>query len=96
MRIKYSYLAQGCTVPQALRLAMLRLARRPPHKLGKHQTRVHAAGAQVSDDSESSEASQDGNCDELEETWKQPYHWAAFLVVGATTSLRHYSPNHPA
>jgi hypothetical protein len=27
MRIKYQQLAQGCTVPQALRLAMLRLAR---------------------------------------------------------------------
>jgi CHAT domain-containing protein/tetratricopeptide (TPR) repeat protein len=29
MRIKYQHLAQGCTVPQALRLAMLRLACRP-------------------------------------------------------------------
>jgi CHAT domain-containing protein len=28
MLIKYSHLAEGCTVPQALRLAMLRLARR--------------------------------------------------------------------
>jgi CHAT domain-containing protein len=27
MRIKYTHLAQGCTVPEALRLAMLRLAR---------------------------------------------------------------------
>jgi hypothetical protein len=27
MRIKYTHLAEGCTVPQALRLAMLRLAR---------------------------------------------------------------------
>jgi CHAT domain-containing protein len=96
MRIKYSHLAQGCTVPKALRLAMLRLARRPPHKLGQKQTRDRAAGARVSDDSESSEASQDEHCDELEEAWKQPIHWAAFLVVGATTSLRHHSPNQPA
>ena len=31
MSIKYKHLAQGCTVPQALQLAMLGLARRPPH-----------------------------------------------------------------
>jgi hypothetical protein len=31
MRIKYEHLAQGCTVPQALRRAMLGLARRPSH-----------------------------------------------------------------
>jgi CHAT domain-containing protein len=83
MSIKYAHLAQGCTVPQALRLAMLRLARRPPHK----QSRDRAAGARVCDDSES-EASQGGS-QALEEAWKQPIHWAAFLVVGATTSLRH-------
>ena len=99
MRIKYSHLAEGCTVAQALRLAMLRLARRPPQKLGQKQTRDRADGAApaaLSDDSETSEASQDGHCDELEEAWKQPYHWAAFLVVGATTSLRRHSTNNPA
>jgi CHAT domain-containing protein len=98
MRIKYSHLVEGCTVAQALRLAMLRLARRPPQKLGQKQTRDRAAGAvsaAVSDDSESSEARQDGHCDELDESWKRPIHWAAFLVVGATTSLRHHSPNNP-
>ena len=84
---------------QALRPAMLRLARRPPQKLGQKQTRDRADGAAsaaLSDDSETSQASQDGHCGELEEAWKQPYHWAAFLVVGATTSLRRHSTNHPA
>jgi hypothetical protein len=52
------------------RLTMLRLARRPPH----NQTRDGTIGARVCDDAESSEASQDGHQDELEETWKQPEH----------------------
>ncbi len=56
MSIKYSHLAQGCTVPQALRLAMLCLARSNP-------------------------------ADGLPEAWTKPYHWAGFLVVGATTRL---------
>ena len=44
VRFKYSHLAHGCTGPQALRLAMLHLARRPPlHE----QTRDRAAGARV-------------------------------------------------
>jgi hypothetical protein len=37
----------------------------------------------------------DVHCDELEEPWKQPIHWAAFLVVGATTTLPRHSPNIP-
>ena len=64
MSIKYKHLAQGCTVPQALRLAMLWLARRPRHI----QNRDRAAGARVCYDSESSEASKDGHQDELKET----------------------------
>jgi hypothetical protein len=98
MRIKYAHLAKGCTVAQALRLAMLRLARRPQQKLGQKQTRDRAAGAApapLSHASQTSEASQDGHCDELDEAWKQPFHWAAFLVVGATTSLPRHSPNIP-
>jgi CHAT domain-containing protein len=98
MRIKYAHLAEGCTVAQALRLAMLRLARRPPHKLGQKQTRDRAAGAApapLSHASPTSEASQDAHCEELDEAWKQPIHWAAFLVVGATTTLPRHSPNIP-
>jgi CHAT domain-containing protein len=56
MSIKYKYLAEGCTVPQALRLTMLRLARCNP-------------------------------ADGLSEEWKQPYYWAGWVVVGATTRL---------
>ena len=83
MRIKYEHLAQGCTVPQALRLAMLRLARRP----SRNQSRDRVAGARVCHDSEAVEASQDGHQDVLEEAWKRPVHWAGFLVVGAATRL---------
>jgi CHAT domain-containing protein len=56
MEHMYTQIAQGNTVPQALRSSMLRLARCNP-------------------------------ADGLPEEWKRPYHWAGFVVVGATTRL---------
>ena len=68
----YTHLVDDWTVPQALRLAMLRLARRAPLE---HTT---AATCMNLDGHESGG---------LREEWKNPKYWAGFLVVGATTRL---------
>ena len=76
MEQTYRHLVCGCTVPQALRLAMLRLARRP----ALHQP---APGNQETGTSTDTVDVADG----LQEAWRRPMHWAGFLVMGASTCL---------
>jgi CHAT domain-containing protein/tetratricopeptide (TPR) repeat protein len=73
MRIKYKHLTEGGTVPQALRLAMLRLARRSDPLAVSHKEACDLEAEDVADG--------------LQEEWKRPMHWAGFLVVGAATRL---------
>ena len=63
-------------MPQALRLAMLRLARRPAlHQPvpGDQETGTSTDTADVADG--------------LQEAWRRPMHWAGFLAMGASTCL---------
>lgn len=79
MEIMYRHLVQDHTVPQALRLAMLQLAGRPAMDLPSHKQ------------SPSTGACENGSdinvADSVRQAWKRPMHWAAFLVMGATTRL---------
>jgi CHAT domain-containing protein len=68
----YTHLVDDWTVPQALRLAMLRLARRAPLEHATAATRMNLDGHDSGG---------------LREEWKNPKYWAGFLVVGATTRL---------
>jgi CHAT domain-containing protein len=86
MRIKYEHLAEDCTVPQALWLAMLRLSSRPdrlavPHKEARAPEACKSRAEDVTDG--------------LKEEWKRPMHWAAFLVVGTTTLMPRGTPSQP-
>jgi CHAT domain-containing protein len=49
MRIKYEHFAEGCTVPQALRLAMLRLASRPDRLAVPHKEAPEACESRAED-----------------------------------------------
>jgi hypothetical protein len=73
----YTHLVKGLTVPQALRLAMLRLAGCPVPEL--------QLGVQEQDEHKDVAAG-------LKPAWKRPMHWAGFLVVGATTRLPRGKP----
>jgi len=76
MQQTYRHLVDGRTVPQALRLAMLRLARRPAlHQPapGDQETGTITDTADVADG--------------LQEAWRRPMHWAGFLAMGASTCL---------
>jgi len=75
MEHMYLHLGKGSTVPQALRLAMLRLA-------GKGTGADHALGVDAS-----REGTGEDVVDGKEEVGKRPMHWAGFLVMGANTRL---------
>ena len=76
----YKHLVRGLTVPQALRLAMLCLARRPA--TDQKPSRVVESVADSEQDGE--EVDFKGH---VAETWQRPMHWAGFLVIGASTRL---------
>lgn len=88
----YQHLVKGCTVPQALRFAMLYLARQPAAKyvLRKEPDDSDAEGLEKA----ANLGSQNGDDvmsasegEELNAEWIEPMHWAGFLVVGANTRL---------
>jgi CHAT domain-containing protein len=87
MEQMYQHLgSKGCTVPQALRLAMLRLARPAPNQHLPHgqETDGHLPGAEAA---EGGGGGGQDVADGLQQAWKRPMHWAGFLVLGANTCL---------
>ena len=78
-RSQYKHLASCCTVPEALRLAMLRLA----HCLPADAAAVRQPEPGAVGDDERSEAAMKGEC----EQWTRPMHWAGFLAMGDSMRL---------
>ena len=82
MQFMYQYLVKGLSVPHALRLAMLRVARRPLLSNGAGCDRIQRLG-----DNFHQIHRPTFEDTMMPDIWRRPLYWAGFLVVGASTHL---------
>jgi CHAT domain-containing protein len=97
MQLMYQYLVHGLSVPHALRLAMLRMARRHPIQntgAGSDCEGIWQTNSVIRGDNDAkfefflpSVSVESLDDTDMPDLWRRPLYWASFLVVGASTHL---------
>ena len=97
MQLMYQYLVHGLSLPRALRLAMLRMARRPPVQntgAGSDCAGIWGTNSTIQGDNDAefgfflpSVSVESLDDTDMPDLWRRPLYWASFLVAGERTYL---------